>query len=59
MLKLRPCPFCGGKAEIIPQTGGWLMARCSECGANRKEFTKYKRQIAAAWNQREVKEGFM
>jgi hypothetical protein len=52
VIKLKPCPFCGGDAEILPQPKGWLMARCRICSAKVMEFTPYKKQIAVAWNLR-------
>lgn len=56
---LKPCPFCGGEAVLLQSTNlntpvasiCW-MAKCQECGATRREYTKYKRQIIAAWNKR-------
>lgn len=35
--ELKPCPFCGGKAEIAfsgdPWKGGYIVARCKTCRA--------------------------
>lgn len=30
--KLKPCPCCGGKAELRKYTGGASLAICAECG---------------------------
>ncbi len=42
--KLRPCPFCGGKAEIceVPDMGGWVVGhevRCSECNTSTRSYS--------------------
>lgn len=38
MIDLKPCPFCGGEAEItfsgIPERGGYIVARCTVCRAS-------------------------
>lgn len=62
---LKPCPFCGGKAEIIPtgnSTVGWKRTevRCKLCGMTRtfrwithnfdREFIWKK--TAELWNRR-------
>ena len=44
MAELKPCPFCGGKAEIAfigstncnGTTKGYIAARCRLCGARTK-----------------------
>lgn len=33
-----------------------MMVECMDCGANKRQVTKYKRQMAAEWNQRITKE---
>ena len=42
---LLPCPFCGGKAVILPYA-----VVCNNCGA--KIETIYKYRMFAAWNTR-------
>lgn len=58
---LKPCPFCGSKSiRLLPLDGywiegvsaGWLQADCLECGAIKKQWTKFAEQITAAWNSR-------
>lgn len=51
--KLKPCPFCGGEAEltnvaIIPNA---ITVRCKECNCNVNWFCKEQEAIEA-WNRR-------
>lgn len=54
--KLKPCPFCGGKAEFIIY---WNLiakrftsvVRCTKCRANSGEW-KQKPKAIEAWNRR-------
>ena len=53
---LKPCPFCGGEAEIEKKTGfdrkiigAWVT--CSGCGANTLTYSTEKVAIEA-WNKR-------
>lgn len=56
--KLLPCPFCGGKADIIepiytaPNAKKWGIVQCVKCGA---EITSQYGQnhVMAAWNTRQ------
>lgn len=45
MSKLKPCPFCGGKADI---DGEWVF--CKDCGVGYEKVT-IKKSISA-WNKR-------
>ena len=45
MTDLKPCPFCGGEAVILPYA-----VVCNNCGA--KIETIYKYRMFAAWNTR-------
>ena len=55
-IKLKPCPFCGGKGvEILEDGNKYLyyryMAQCQKCGANAK-LSRTKEEARKAWNRR-------
>lgn len=52
--QLKPCPFCGGKAQLKPMGGkgsthAWI--ECSKCEAEINWYTTLEAAIEA-WNQR-------
>ncbi len=56
-MELKPCPFCGGKAEECTESGGlfnpmcyWFI-RCKMCGSAGK-VTIHPKTAAEAWNHR-------
>lgn len=54
-LKLKPCPFCGGEAEIRKYVNGyniWFCARCDSCKITQTSTTQTEQQAIAAWNRR-------
>lgn len=55
MEELRPCPFCGGEAELYEDAGGYSVD-CTVCGAGTSYFGKglpdAKSVAVAAWNRR-------
>ena len=66
MDELKPCPFCGGNADLEVYDGRYgpfLYAACELCGASSKQFRvakgedpwegKAARQAASFWNRRE------
>ena len=62
-LYLRPCPFCGGEAEIKLYSGSKLMShiRCQNCGSRTKDVIislEYCSVTVAAslWNRRTEEE---
>lgn len=59
MDKLKPCPFCGGKAVLEHEyaTPGYSYIRCKECGVKGLTFImKFERssdqEAIEAWNRR-------
>ena len=58
MPKLKPCPFCGGKAEL--SDAGWkckdgskrFIVRCSKCWTQRCVRPMPINQAVAVWNER-------
>ena len=48
--KLKPCPFCGGKATLNgPYSFCWI--RCKECGIG-TDFVGDAKDTIADWNRR-------
>ena len=57
-MDLKPCPFCGGEAEIryaIFDYNRWG-AQCNECGAYMEADEDSQEAVAAKWNQRTTPE---
>lgn len=56
-IKLKPCPFCGGKALIIdvePTEEIYYIGVCLniECGASIGIYSATREEAAEAWNRR-------
>lgn len=57
-MRLKPCPFCGGKSSMLGEFGWnsvdtqWYWVRCKECDAMIPAYTS-EEQAADAWNRRE------
>lgn len=52
MMKLKPCPFCGGEAELV---NGWVLqwVRCKNCTAQIAPFKEpYDENAIEMWNCR-------
>ena len=60
MNELKPCPFCGGEAEIESlKLGGWqeVIVSCPDCNIRTHEFTTdkdidLKAEMIERWNRR-------
>lgn len=48
---LKPCPFCGGEAEILQTAGHTFCVRCSDCDTSGGHYFT-EEDAAAAWNHR-------
>jgi Lar family restriction alleviation protein len=59
-VKLKPCPFCGGKAEKVevtePSNVGGYVVQCRDCEASTRVWFPIKDSVdhilAEAWNKR-------
>lgn len=56
---LKPCPFCGGAAEIVDhgritnrQRLPFFRIRCQECGVHRSKYSTTVSGARKAWNER-------
>lgn len=50
-MKLKPCPFCGSDAKIIPIVSSHYIIECTNCPANLSILSPKKRAIET-WNRR-------
>lgn len=54
-MELKPCPFCGGKAEIV-RTENWekfrFYATCLDCGVETPRTARTVTEAAKKWNRR-------
>ena len=53
--ELKPCPFCGGRAELEPigivTSGYWI--KCSDCGVEQSIANSNPNDAIKEWNRRE------
>ena len=49
-IELKPCPFCGGKAEMMGIT--FVYVKCLKCGVETMGFRE-EDEAAGAWNRRD------
>lgn len=59
-IKLKPCPFCGGEAEIIDDAMGTI-SRCRRCGAENGNgvYGEDGHKLAVKdWNTRPIEDAF-
>jgi len=49
MIELKPCPFCGGKAEIMGVT--YVYIECPDCGVKTRGYRDEEDAIET-WNRR-------
>lgn len=51
MIKLKPCPFCGGKAELFTEYEIFFKIQCVVCGCGTLNGTS-KPLVIERWNRR-------
>lgn len=50
---LKPCPFCGGRADLLQDDDGrWTQVMCGSCCGKAPERMQSKEAACAAWNRR-------
>lgn len=47
----KPCPFCGGEAELRDTSFGEYYVKCRKCGINTPAFTRPD-TVIKRWNRR-------
>lgn len=51
--KLKPCPFCGGEADVEGISQGWSGVRCTECDCGTRNDTADRWKVGVIlWNRR-------
>ena len=53
MIELKPCPFCGGEAEITHYDGDGYLPHCTKCAGMVETWFKHEEEAVEAWNRRE------
>ena len=59
MAELKPCPFCGGEANVKHHSNNfidWWEVECSNCHVSQNERYEYEFEAVAAWNTRKPME---
>lgn len=50
--ELKPCPFCGGEAELQENNGIEYAVICQRCFCRTEWCVLYKQDAITAWNTR-------
>ena len=50
--ELKPCPFCGGKAEILNYSENAWLVYCRMCDGMVERWRKTKKEAIEQWNRR-------
>lgn len=51
MMELKPCPFCGGEADMGKVIDGLYIVNCTKCFAS-SATSKSKELVVRHWNRR-------
>ena len=57
-IELKPCPFCGGQAELRVKMNEGVTVQCSKCDVQTRSWvdfghgTNAVRTVVEAWNRR-------
>ena len=56
---LKPCPFCGGEAEMVRNSAGSYFVRCTnkQCAAKTRLYHENDNGARLAWNRRAERTG--
>ena len=57
-IHMEPCPFCGGEAELVENSGGNYFIRCRSCGCRTRFFNENHIGAQTTWNRRAKEGGF-
>lgn len=53
-MEIKPCPFCGGKAEFVVIPGDDIIMCCSSCHASTEKYFWALEHAVKAWNKRRI-----
>ena len=52
MIKLKPCPLCGGKAVAVKHALVFWLVKCTRCMLVLKDMHTSEAGVAKAWDKR-------
>lgn len=55
-IKLLPCPFCGGEAEMLNYSESEWLVNCPACGGMVEKWRKTEAEAIEQWNTRKPME---
>lgn len=55
-IKIKPCPFCGGKAVMLGEDDGMYQVVCPDCAGTIDDFYNEKEVAAEKWNTRQIED---